>query len=140
MDRHTEDRLKQQTYDDFRRYAETVMRDEDNPNLSLQAFGDIGPAGQTHMPILLDHVTSGERELYTKTEAFRPGTTLKARSLPQGGFRFIAYVPFVEPKDTSRGRSRSFDDYSGKPSFVIPQVLIVSLLLHVIAYMRIIQH
>lgn len=146
MSRRSENEAKQATYDEFRRYVEETCRDEDdNPQLSIERFSNIGKSGVTHMPIRLENVVRGTIKLFKKIEAFKKGTELTTQEvIENSSTRYIAQVPF---RDEPQLSPPSLPQYQGGggyypygieddgPSPLIPQILFPVMLSLIIVYM-----
>ena len=135
----------QETYDSFRQYIENSCRDETNPTLTVERFGDIGKQGVTHLPIELQNVQSGSFYLFKKVNAFKKGTELKTEEIPETeSNRYVAYVPYRDAPQQQQQQSYNYGpprpyDYhqqsSSGPSALVLQGLVVMLLVLIIIYM-----
>ncbi len=136
------DSIKLETYDSFKQYVETIIRDNtNNPRATVQSFMQIPPCGDSHMIIRMDHVV-GSGELFELVKKFRPGSELKEEEdFTNGSMRHLAYIPFRDPRkarSSSRRRPRAYHR-PRKPSPAILQVSVFAFLVLAIVYLQI-QH
>ena len=131
----------QSTYDAFKRYVEESCRGGDNPQLTVERFGNLGKEGVTHMPIRLENVIKGTGKLYKLIEDFKEGTELRTEETQTGSMRYIAEVPYRERPQQRQEQyaPRPYDYYQAQqsdgPPAIVLQVLVFALLGLVIVYM-----
>ncbi len=131
----------QSTYDAFKRYVEGSCRGDDNPQLTVERYGNLGKEGVTHMPIRLENVIKGTIKLHKLIEEFKKGSELRTEETQTGSMRYIADIPYQDPPQQPHqpGPPRPYDYYpapqSDGPPAIVLQILIFSLLGLVIVYM-----
>ncbi len=128
--------IKSETYEEFKNYVETVVRERtNNPRATVQSFMQIPPSGDSHMVIRLDHVM-GSLELFELIKKFRPGAELKEEeNFTSGAPRHLAYIPFGLPPKR-RGRGRHYEErgrvYAKPPTWVAQASVFVFLVLSIV--------
>jgi hypothetical protein len=119
-------------YDLFSDYVRDHVRDRDNNNITLCAFGSLPEPSVTHMCIPLENVTTGTGKLFTSVEKFRPGTKLKTEEVADTGVnQFNAYIPFDGPRSSSSSKSRRNTSSSSLFPYT-PQLVMVGVFILII--------
>lgn len=128
---------KSETYEEFKNYVETVIRERtNNPRATVQSFMQIPPSGDAHMVIRLDHVV-GSLELFDLVKKFRPGAELKEEEdFTNGQMRHLAYVPFRSQRKR-RGARKTLSGPTNKPPTWIAQGAVFVFLVLFIVYLQI---
>lgn len=86
--------LKATIYDQFEDYVSRSVKDESNPDISLQAFDKLREPGPTHVSIALQNAKP-TKELFEAIEKFRPGTKVDTEEhIPTGGHVLVAHIPW----------------------------------------------
>lgn len=117
-----------QIYDEFQDYVTQSVRNSDNPDISLQDFDNLRPAGYTHQPIVLQNVRKGNKKLYTNIENFKPGTELRTEDhIETGGLVYVVDVPLPKRKkeEFSNSHKRRNDN---EPNTMILKIYLFGLL------------
>lgn len=130
MRQRKEHEIKAAIYDDFNEYVERILRDDDNPHITLKEFEQMPKSGLTHMELVLENVKTGTGRLFKKVEEFKDGSILKTReSVKDGTPVFVAYIPFKEKesKNHSSSSSSSVSRSSKPPSQTTLMLYVVAL-------------
>lgn len=115
MRQRKEHEIKAAIYDEFSDYVENVLRDDDNPHITLSEFDSMPKSGVTHMELVLENVKSGTGDLYEKVKAFKPGAFLKTKEkIKDGTPVFTAFIPFKEKNESKGSSSSSGRESSGR--------------------------
>lgn len=108
MRQRKEHEIKAAIYDEFNDYVENVLRDDENPHITLLEFDSMPKSGLTHMELVLENVKSGTGDLYEKVKAFKTGAFLKTKEkIKDGTPVFVAFIPFKEKSESKSETVRS---------------------------------
>ena len=86
---------KAEVYDRFADYVREKMRSRDNPNISVREFDLMGKSGVTHMDLILENVSKGNKKLYGLVEEFDERAFLDTKEdFQTGNLIYVAHIPF----------------------------------------------
>lgn len=109
--------LKATIYDQFQDYVLNTVRDNTNPEITVQDFDKLKDPGPTHIFIALQNAKPS-KELYENVEKFRPGTKLVTEEDPKtGGHIILACIPWKQASSKQGRRASGWgsSDSTGKP-------------------------
>lgn len=86
---------KAEVYDRFADFVREKMRTRDNPNISVKEFDLMERSGVTHMDLVLENVSKGNKKLYALVEQFDSRAFLDTKEdFRTGNLIYVAHVPF----------------------------------------------